>query len=1491
MQNHNASIAQTTESGNIDQLWYTWSTVGLESLGGEFVIRAATPAFKADPYGKRMHSLQSYLLYKLPQGTDRFELAMALEQAPISLTFDKTEMGEKVLAYKVYTGRDGYNRQGVHFVHLLAGLPDHFSVEDAISLWRSQFWQTCDLPASRQGVDLNPVDIRDLRACEKPIPLLQTTLLNSQKVNIKRVYANLPQVINAYLAQVTKLGLLSRESTTAKALQLVEPKMESKKQSRAKVTRTLSSSHYPDPFSTPAQPQIYLVAPPDEVAFYVAALTKKQAKLLLTPLTFSTYEHDVRSKSQCFIVGTCPEPSLAQIDHVEKNTEAYYRLSKLLPRSLPPEAITINCYTQETSSFELPPYAKYFVEYICQKIFKELPTGDTNGTSPASLTDPTFANASLMPISDAQETEEDDDVEEFLREMDQRSELSMPFFLDRFYHQIINQTYSQADCEEFLISVGNILRRFKKSIVCEQFVQHLANDPAWIERALQPLLENAFDLSVQNRQLLSVLSNLVREVWQVASDAIQQSSVDRFQGPITFLLLAAAHNPALVYGDAVRQCLAQANNSLFSEWNPRSKLLLQAAPLAQALRGTSLIDPLLEVEERHFASLLALKLPAEWNRRATYYFLATTSSGARPQTITSLEAAFSYVQALVQQLHTDCGDRDLAHRFYCHLVGNGLSSGHKMALLLQTWFVLPLTKVELDSLLLSDDVSRLDTHERARILTQYGFDYLCQPEFSDIMLALYERVVRAPDGEAIYKTSLLPALVGCGAKQHILLSEPVLTSLLAIAHLHNQAEAIFFFNQCELNLPRGSSYIELYPNLEPLIYFYEKAAEKYEKSIDLLDRWFQARSLTSATAGRLLRASSLSLSAKDALIKAHAARFRSSELFGLIIQLFAEVAQDDYKNIYLWQLLDLLLKLGLQSKDLERILSAANLKQGTRVTIVIQLFQAYGRVLLPALYLSPTALDLFSWSPVQARLVDDEEAILQAWFSDVLGVNNKGNIVKIVEKILENSSLKKGQGNDVQEQHVINLRTRIFREFGEELLIRCSASTALQVQIKQYLRYVDPTRLVSAPHLNRDALFLDKLNAEASRLSADVQSLLQCWLHVRDVLNRPSIEYIYTNEQSKNLAATFYTLVIEYKLPDETRVLLIRTLAEAFSTLRCDSEHLLLCLASILASFPLNERFQFFYLMADVTRQEFKKKRQNNILIPYIKMPPNLDLYPRPAIEQDELQRFTHILWRHLLTPEGYEALKQAAQTQNWGQRVQDAWNEYVETVEREQREREQKERKLYPVAVPTSTSLPVAQALPAVPLGQSTSVQYPNIASSAPAQQPAPGNPPAPQRSLPILTPLKASVNKGTIDKMQKLLAKPGMRKIARYRKRHQEAITRYQEQFTSEQWNHICLATDFDLLCKKVDKYNPPRREDVEELVQWKEFIQHIFSGISLPQILTQAELDLIGRAEHHLMQQKGSQSTSASYYGSNFSEGRKAPGSWISNDEVSNKKGKKR
>ena len=288
------------EANTIEQLYYTWATSGF-GHGPGYQVRAASEGL-AEPNSLRYREIQGYLHYFLPSGTNTLEAAKdtaTIDKAPVCLIFSTTRM-ERLLAYKVYRGRNENRDYGNYFVHLLAGLPADFVARDAIDLWRSSFWVTNEqnAEATRNLPRLS------LSAFASSSSYFQEQILSETKDFMQKF---LPQLIQVYL-------------------------------SAGKVQK------------------IYIAGTSDHVALLIWGLTHCLPRTMQQDLTFSTYERerDILN-APVRIVGTCPPQT-----EILKG----YIMPQLIPSEGYSKGLVIDTYTAKHSelsfvSDEIRTYALY----------------------------------------------------------------------------------------------------------------------------------------------------------------------------------------------------------------------------------------------------------------------------------------------------------------------------------------------------------------------------------------------------------------------------------------------------------------------------------------------------------------------------------------------------------------------------------------------------------------------------------------------------------------------------------------------------------------------------------------------------------------------------------------------------------------------------------------------------------------------------------------------------------------------------------------------------------------------------------------------------------------------------------------------------------------------------------------------------------------------------------------------------------------------------
>ena len=286
----------------VEQLWYTWSDVGLSTVHAGLRVRAASPEL-TEIYSDRVRSKDRYMRYALPPETDRSTITP--DMAPIGLAFIRSEWSEEnnnknekkyeyILVHKNYLGKDGFGRSGNFFVHVLAlGENRDFPTEDAIWQWGASIWKMNDEELDRRSTKLKPLSLQDL----------DNTTTHFRPEQFRQVQSALQFIIEAYLTRKD---------------------------------RTIP---------------LYIAAPANEaakIASVIAALTNCLPAQLLTGLTFSTYEPDI-TKATTEIVGTSWIP-------ISGNAQ---EAATVLPPNVYLEKLAVNCATGEKSKLQGHPQTVY----------------------------------------------------------------------------------------------------------------------------------------------------------------------------------------------------------------------------------------------------------------------------------------------------------------------------------------------------------------------------------------------------------------------------------------------------------------------------------------------------------------------------------------------------------------------------------------------------------------------------------------------------------------------------------------------------------------------------------------------------------------------------------------------------------------------------------------------------------------------------------------------------------------------------------------------------------------------------------------------------------------------------------------------------------------------------------------------------------------------------------------------------------------------------
>jgi hypothetical protein len=656
----------------IDQLWYTWSDIGLGGITpfglaptqrGGWQVRAASQKL-LDDHGKRFVNLDRYLRYQLPSGTDQY--ALELEDAPICLCLATVER-ERILVSKQYSGEDGYSREGVHFAHLLAGLPDFYSASDAILTWRSSFWQKAEPNDARTTLDA--ISLQSLAA--------EATFLWSQMS--ERVKSYLPFIIQSYLAIENNSREKNNIPTTSD---------KRKAPGRFSFLKNFAQS------SSDNTPQadvrhIYIAAAPDEVAEVIYWLTKSLPKSLLNALTFSTYEKDVLAKDLPLLVGTCwvPGPEPGQ----DLPSECYH------------EGLAVNFYTEKRSSYESPPDAVDYAEFATERLANYRADDD-----------------------------ERKEFEDFLKESAQDTSVGQLIARYRKFENEIKYRYDPTKLSEILqemrVDLELVIRKLGDSRY-RQLMLWEFQEPSrvWETEGIHSLFtlrkECEKDSEV-DRGLLQLAEDLI----PYALAALRAANISAFTRCLDIMECVTPPTPGgkcwLELFAALKKERSATSAFISKHWDLQARFL--KIWNRAFTEGDKLDGFWLRIPWRHLGEFLALDLDAQWEFFALKYLVTNEEESLIPEIARQLRDAHPYLKRCLQallQMAMDQGQDaqtpwETARRLYVLLATNGYP---RKLDLLATWLALSLDQEDLQDILLA---APLSLQEQQYILESFASTYI-----------------------------------------------------------------------------------------------------------------------------------------------------------------------------------------------------------------------------------------------------------------------------------------------------------------------------------------------------------------------------------------------------------------------------------------------------------------------------------------------------------------------------------------------------------------------------------------------------------------------------------------------------------------------------------------------------------------------------------------------------------------------------------------------
>jgi hypothetical protein len=770
------------EKGQIDQLWYTWSTRGLDTIPAGFRMRAASSGL-TDIYGKRVEQLSRYLRYSLPPGTD--VLNTLPESAPVCLAYVCTEDGERALVHKVYTGRDGRNRPGAYFAHMLVGLDD-FTPRNAIALWNSPFWERAD---SAKSTQLNHTSLQTIEHEYGLRPLevqFQDTARLAQQ--FRGIFVKLPDgsvaengasglhdylcfVVRAYLLQRHRLDeqrqqlqldllLLQKELKSTRERALWNRPGRSLKDIELDIDKKEAELRSLQPA------RIVIAAPPDTVAYLIAALIRVMPDHFLKNITFSTYEHDVQTRYPLDIVGTCLPPIIHNRSHKPQD---------ILPAAIYKTNLALNTYQSS------------------QSMLADIKLADERIPAGLSVLQ-YYADdaAGAVESNDWQELDEflEEGVAEKVKELEQK-QFTVSDFLQLYYFSVIVVRWlSLKALSDIFDDLELAKAMLKKHRVRTQIFHRIYRDDPqldvverekretrdehlyWLAEVLPSQAAKMQELSSPKNALVSRKNvELVKEnLDRVADDSVQHltnraelDDCDFFCATHNLLhALSPLHKGAQIWINLLQRFREdKLLRFALQHWKARDLLLEDACGVLTPgeHEHDQIVYPLLIVTSAaDFGRLLApaqqaagpyspaypaLRLPAKWNYKVVFYFLDAVHKSQKSgepilivQTVTQLELYRSQLEQLTEHLYMTGRSeyKTVAQDLFKELV----DYGYRYRLhLLYAWLNLQLSANELIAIL---QIAKLKKDEIQLVLKDYSAIYLQRDDTAHVFEKLLESI-------------------------------------------------------------------------------------------------------------------------------------------------------------------------------------------------------------------------------------------------------------------------------------------------------------------------------------------------------------------------------------------------------------------------------------------------------------------------------------------------------------------------------------------------------------------------------------------------------------------------------------------------------------------------------------------------------------------------------------------------------------------------------
>ncbi|HEU5229623.1 MAG TPA: hypothetical protein VFU49_17530, partial [Ktedonobacteraceae bacterium] len=644
-------MADAEKKKTIEQLWYTWSDVGLSTVYAGARIRAASEGL-SDIYSERVQSIDRYTRYTLPPGTDRY--AITPQQAPVCLAYLRTSWDELILVHKQYIGLDGVGRPGNFFTHLFAlGRDmDEISPAEAIWLWNSPIWKTSDAGLDRRSVKLEAVSLDDIEHAQTFSP----TYIQVQQY--------LPFLIEAYL-------------------------------------------------SRRASSPIYLAAPAnasDMIANLIAGLAWCLPRQLLANLTFSTYEPDW-SKATTQIVGVSWVPGAAKEQRPESGFTPQFYQEQLALNCATGECSHLERHPLALYSPLTAEFARFATDCLVYDEMEELNNLIEQAEQDPQLNLEMFLRLYSNLVVDKQHLRPGD-IEEYLSSPSYRlARLADHTFREQIIDQAVqNQLWWQQRLKPILLTLRQQSERERSShrgmekqplLAAPKQKKASSKEPRRRSNKRKAAADSSNALSLEQvlsqlarnavPTIISTMKQLARSGMRSAADNIEEGvSV----GAITTLLelmdsVLASDDPYGIWKSLCESILANADACRFltEHWEIHSYLLQKWGKLLPAEKNEAQLQSALVIFWSHLGEFLALRLHQQhpqWVVLALQELLRE-KSGLTPLIVQQLEQQYAAdVQSLLEAFIKDSNCWSIAVSFVITLSEKRYAGGQPYAALVES---------------------------------------------------------------------------------------------------------------------------------------------------------------------------------------------------------------------------------------------------------------------------------------------------------------------------------------------------------------------------------------------------------------------------------------------------------------------------------------------------------------------------------------------------------------------------------------------------------------------------------------------------------------------------------------------------------------------------------------------------------------------------------------------------------------------------------------